>query len=286
MSAVLADIGHALGVHHGLPLADYLAAPGISNSGLSDFARSPRHYHALHINPDRPEEDDTASQLVGRLAHCAILEPSEFEKRYAIGPVDDKRLAVWKAWEAKLPDDIEEAIKPSQATAAKCQALSVRAIPDVAALLAKGAPEVSAFWIDPTAGELCRCRPDWVHPAGDGVILVDVKTCGDASPREFARQVARMGYHRQAAFYSDGYEIASGRKVLGFVFVAVETAWPFAASAAMLDDASLEQGRVEIAELLPRFAACRAKNEWPCYGDSISLITLPAWALATNGGTQ
>lgn len=103
------------------------------------------------------------------------------------------------------------------------------------------------FDYDPATGELCRCRPDWAHPTGDrGVILVDVKTCGDASPREFGRQVARKGYHRQAAFYSDGYEIASGKRVLGFVFVAVESTWPFAASApaALLANPSRHVGDV------------------------------------------
>lgn len=276
--------GIPLGLFHGLSIEDYHASPEVSNSGLSDFARSPFHYAAFHLDPERPEDEETPAQLVGNLAHCMILEPEQFMQRYAVGPVDDRRLKAWKDWEAlKRPAEVRT-IKPCEYAAAQAQAASVRRIPDVAALLAKGEPEVSAFWLDPATNEPCRCRPDWVHPAGDGVILADLKTTSNASPQEFARQVARMGYHRQAAFYSDGYAIASGKPVLGFVFVAVETAWPYAASAVMLDEPSLAQGRAEIAELLPVYAECRASGRWPGYAESIELISLPAWAL-TEGTT-
>lgn len=268
-----------LGLYYDLPIAEYHASPGMSNSGLGDFAQSPLHYFALHLDPNRPPVEETPAQLVGNLAHCAILEADCFAKRYVVGPDCRRGTKEWNAFTDAHPG--ATAIKPDQRAVAQAQVRSVRSLPDVAKLLAIGHPEVSAFWIDQATGELCRCRPDWVHPVGDrGVILVDVKTCGNASPREFARQVGRMGYHRQAAFYSDGYEVASGQRVLGFVFVAVETAWPYAAAAVMLDDESLAKGRAEITEMLPRFAECSSADRWPGYSESIELISLPAWALA------
>ena len=275
-----------VGLVDGLSIEIYHACAGaVSNSGLSDFARSPAHYHALHLDPRRPVEEETPAQLVGQLAHCALLEPAEFGKRYAVGPVGDKRLKAWKTWAEDYPQDEDGSftlLTPAQAAAAWAMAESAKRNPDVAKLLGKGRPEVSAFWIDKATGLACRCRPDWVSPAGRGVILADVKTCGDASPAQFARQVARMGYHRQAAFYSDGYAEASGLPVLGFVFIAIETAWPYLSSAVMLDDESLAKGREEIAALLPRFAACKASNAWPGYSDAIELVSLPAWALSTT----
>lgn len=281
-----ARAGFPLGVVHAMAIDEYHSQPGVSNSGLNDFAKSALHYHARHLNPDRPPQEPRSGQLEGNLAHCLVLESELFMDRYAVGPGNDRRLKEWKAWEASPRPAGVQCIKRAEYEVAKAQALSVRSIPDVAVLLAKGQPEVSAFWIDPASGELCRCRPDWVHPTGDnGVILLDLKTCADASPREFGRQVARKGYHRQAAFYSAGYQHASGLAVLGFVFVAVENEWPFASSATMLDDASLAQGRAELAELLPRYAACRERNVWPGYGDSIGLITLPAWALIDESMT-
>jgi hypothetical protein len=179
------------------------------------------------------------------------------------------------------------AIKPTQAQAAMAQAASVRALPDVAKLLARGKPEVSAFWQDCETGVMCQCRPDWVHACGTdtvpGAILVDVKTYADASPAEFARQVARKRYHWQAAWYSDGYSMAAGVPVVGFVFVAVETDWPYAACAVMLDEESLDVARREIRPLVQLYQECNASGVWPSYPPDIAQIQLPRWYSEREG---
>jgi hypothetical protein len=272
--------GAPMGVHAGIPIDEYHRSPALSCSGLHDFARSPFHYHALHINPRRPRQPERAGQLEGNLAHCAILEPSTYDERYAIGAGEDKRLKAWK----DLIDHLEQTgdrrtvIKPSQDAAAQAMAMSVRSIPDVAELLAQGAPELSAFWTDQRTGVYCRCRPDWVHWVSDRrVILLDVKTFSDASPAEFARQIPRKGYHRQAAWYSEGFARASGFEVMAFVFVVVETEWPFAASAAMLDEQSLEAAHKDNVALRERFAQCQRTDTWPAFS-GIQLVTLPPWA--------
>lgn len=267
-----------LGVLYDQPFDDYHASPAVSHHGLSDFARSPFHYHALHLNPQRPPEQDEAKYRAGRLAHCLVLEPEHFASRYAVGPVDDRRLAAWKAWEAKVPAGVET-IKPSEHEIAQCQALALRSIPEVARLL-DGPSEVSVFWHDPATDVYCRARPDKVHRLGNGrVILLDVKTCRSAKPDEFARQAASLGYHRQAAHYTDGYQAATGDEVLGVVFACVEGGWPFAACAVMFDDASIAAGRHDNAALLARFAECQRKDEWPGYVPSgVEIISLPRWA--------
>jgi len=269
-----------LGLVYDLPIDDYHASPAISNSGLADFARSPFHFHALHLNPDRPPRVEKAGQFEGTLAHCAILEPAEFDNRYAVGPNARRGTKVWDAFEEGLPAG-KVSVKRDQADVARAQALSVRSHPEIGRLLSAGKPEVSAFWIDPATGELCRCRPDWVHPVGDdAVILLDVKTYSSASPEDFALQIGRKGYHRQDAYYSAGYEAASGKTVLAFIFAAVESTWPFACSAIMLDDESIEHGRIANAALLARYAACKAADRWPSYGDSVECVTLPRWLAA------
>ena len=267
-----------LGLFHDLAIDEYHASPAISNSGLADFAKSPFHYHALHLNPKRPPRATKTGQFEGNLAHCTILEPAVFSSRYAVGPAGKRGTKLWDAFEESLPAG-QVSVKEDQRQVAFAQAMSVRGDPELSRLLSSGRPEVSAFWIDPGTGEHCRCRPDWVHPLETGgVILVDVKTCGAADPREFSRQIARMGYHRQAAWYSDGYEMASGAPVLAFIFAAVEMTWPYACSAVMLDDASLEKGRAENRALLDRFATCRRADTWPGYA-GVQLVSLPRWAL-------
>ena len=281
----------------GQDIEAYHGGAGISKTGLDHVARSPATFYALHLDPARPPEKERAGQLEGQLAHCAILEPADFDKRYAVLPADAPRRPTEAQWNAKKPspESVEAMewwrawnessagrtiITHAQRETALRQAESVRRLPDVAEALAAGRPEVSAYWIDPDTGVLCRCRPDWMHPAGEnGVILLDVKTYSDASPAEFARQIARKRYHVQDAFYSDGFARASGLDVLAFVFVAVETEWPYAASAVMLDAPSKAQGMQQVRRDLTTYAACLDANEWPGHGTGIHQVSLPAWAL-------
>ncbi|AKQ59701.1 Exodeoxyribonuclease 8 [Bordetella hinzii] len=266
----------------GQDIEAYHRGPGISKTGLDHVARSPALFYALHLDPARPAEKERAGQLEGQLAHCAILEPAEFDKRYVVGPDVSRATKAWKEWEASLPAGVI-AIKPDQRETALRQAESVRRLPDVAEALAAGRPEVSAYWIDPDTGVLCRCRPDWVHPAGNnGVILLDVKTYSDASPAEFARQVARKRYDVQAAFYTDGFARASGLNVLAFVFVAVETDYPFSSSAVMLDEDSLDAGRRKYQSDLSRYADCLRSDVWPGYSTEIQVVRLPSWAMESD----
>lgn len=270
----------APGVIHGMDIHDYHAiADAISKTGLDRIARSPAYYYATTLDPNRPPEKERAGQLEGNLAHCAILEPDEFDKRYAVGPDVSRATKAWKEFEASLPAGVI-GIKPDQYDTAMRQREQVMQLPDVAEALATGWPEVSAFWTDPATGVQCRCRPDWVHPVDDdAVILLDLKTYSDASPADFARQVARKRYHVQAAYYSDGFTAASGKRVLAFIFVCVESEWPYAASATMLDELSTEQGRTEYRDDLRVYAECLRTGRWPGYGAGIHTISLPNWAI-------
>lgn len=288
------------GVVHGLDINEYHGMAPISKSGLDSIDLSPAIYYARHLNPNRPPSRERAGQLEGNLAHCAILEADQFEKRYAIVPESAPRRPTEAQWKAKNPSPDSVAamqwwkefnertndatiITHDQYETALRQAVSVRALPEIGDVLASGLPEVSAFWIDEETGVECRCRPDWVHDVReDAVILVDVKTYSNASPNEFRRQVARKRYDVQAAYYTDGYAKASGKEVLGFIFLAVETEWPFASNAFMLDEDSLEAGRVKYRANLRIYAECLRTGKWPGYSTGIDIIRLPQWALITE----
>lgn len=264
------------GIYTDISIEAYHSGPGISKTGLDDIDRSPAIFHALHLNPARPPRGTSGGQLEGSLAHCAILEPDEFDARYAVGPSVNRNTKVWKEF-VEGTDRI--AIQADQYDTAMRQRDSVHALPEVRAALARGVAEQSAYWTDATTGELCRCRPDWTCTASaGGVVLLDVKTCSDASPGDFSRQIARKRYHVQSSFYSDGYAAASGLDVLAFVFVAVENTWPYAACALMLDEPSREAGRAAYLRNLATYAECRRTGVWPGYSPAIELISLPAWA--------
>jgi exodeoxyribonuclease VIII len=287
-------------IHNYLNIDEYHAMPEVSKSQLDTLDLSPAIFYARHRDPNRPPAPQRAGQLEGNLAHCAILEPEEFEKRYAVMPEGAPRRPTEAQWNAKKPSEDSLAamtwwralneqtggktiVTHDQYEAAVRQAVSVRALPEIGEALASGKAEVSAFWTDEETGVECRCRPDFVHPVrDDAVLLLDVKTFSSAAPNEFRRQVARKRYDVQAALYSDGYSKASGLEVLGFIFLAAETEYPFAANAFMLDEESLEAGRQKYRKNLRTYAECERTNTWPGYSTGIDVIRLPQWALISE----
>lgn len=271
---------HRQGVVHDMPSAEYHSGPEMSCSVLHALAKSPAHAWALHLDPAHPVREPTPAMRAGTLAHCAVLEPDALPLRYAVRPADmDGRTKEGKAWLASVASSGLEIVTHEQHQTAMLQAAAVRAVPELASALATGSAEVSAFWRDDGTGTPCRCRPDWVHPLADGrVILLDLKTTTDASPEAFSRTVWTFGYHRQAAWYSRGYEAASGQLVAAFVFAAVTNEYPFIAVPYLLDDEALQRGHTDCDRLLALYAECAASSRWPAFGDGVQLLTLPAWA--------
>jgi exodeoxyribonuclease VIII len=177
---------------------------------------------------------------------------------------------------------------------------AVMAHPAARALLtgAPGVAERSVYWRDPVTGLLCRCRPDFWRQDG---IVVDVKTTEDASAEGFARSIANYRYHVQHPFYLDGintmreqykpsdpFSIPRPQPAKAFVFLAVEKSARVVDGVAMgvgvyvLDNDSVELGRIEYRQDLERIAACTRAGVWPGYSEKIAPIALPMWKLAQS----
>ena len=267
-----------MGLVRDMPAEQYHAIQALSAGGLKRLRQSPLHFWAAQLDPERAPSEPMPAMLAGTLAHTALLEPDEFARRYHVRPPGiDMRTKEGKAWAERHASF--EIVTAQQAETAQRQAKAVRALPEIAALMESGFAESSAFWIDETTGEHCKCRPDWISEAGDGVVIIDLKTCQDASKTGFPRTIANFGYHLQAAWYSDGFERATGRMVLGFVFACVEATAPHAAAAYMLDDVGLEKARAENRRLAQLYADCKALGVWPGYDQAIQVLSLPGWAI-------
>jgi hypothetical protein len=270
------------GLRRSMSNADYQQSTALSVSQVKRLRKSPFHYHALTLPSDAPPKAPAPALLNGTLTHCAFLEPDEFDKRYWVAPDLNKNSNAFKQLRAEQTG--LEVITEADKARAYAQAASLRALPDIADLMAQGEAEVSAFWFeddpDMTEPVLCRCRPDWVSYVayGHGCILVDVKTTTDASPEGFARACHTYDYHLQADWYTRGYERASGMQVHGFIFAVVESEYPHAAAVYMLSDSALNLARTQNREALHLYAKCRAAQSWPGYPQGIQVIDLPRWA--------
>lgn len=146
--------------------------------------------------------------------------------------------------------------------------------PNASKLLSFGVAEDSLF--AEINGVKAKCRPDYKRP--DIQTLIDLKTAADASAAGFARAIANHNYHVQAAWYLDVAYAAENIYYDQFVFICQEKKPPYAIATYVLDDESIETGRVKYQELLALYQWCRDNDSWKGYPESLQVISLPGWA--------
>lgn len=145
-----------------------------------------------------------------------------------------------------------------------------------------GQAETSLFDTDPVTGLALKVRPDYlVRPCSlfpNGVI-VDGKTCNDASREGFAKSVWNYSYGLQAALYTTVAQRVLGTKDRpAFLWLAAEKARPFACQYFAASDGLLAFWDARIAELLPQVTECLRTGQWHGYPTTVDTLALPAWA--------
>lgn len=255
----------------------YFANPAINKSALDAIRLSPLHYQRRIVERTAAIEP-TPAMALGTLVHTLVLEPEEVFRRYAMKPALDRRTKAGKeayaAWEAELNG--REALQLEIHDMACSMSAAVLSHPIASELLEGAICERSAYGVDPESGLDVKARIDAIQ----GTTLVDLKTCRDASSEGFARSVASYRYHVQAAHYMATYQAATGHQVDSFVFVAVESAPPYAVGVYQLDPASLafaaEQRREDLAALSQFHSAqCPASYN----NNQLTTISLPPWVM-------
>lgn len=267
------------GIYAGIPNEQYHAGPGISQSALSVVSRSPLHYWAQYIDPDREAREPSPAMKLGSAIHAAVLEPDLFAQRYVPAPKVDRRTKEGKSiWEelVALADQNGAELLPAD-DFRTCQAIAqqVRSHPTARKVFANGQAEMSCYWTDRETGLLCRCRPDWLSMP----IIVDLKSTDDASASAFQRSAWNYRYWMQAAWYIDGVEQATGLRPDAFIFAAFEKSAPYACAFYFADEAMLEIGRREYRKLLHQLADCISSDTWPGYDTAVTALGVPSWAI-------
>lgn len=275
------------GVYSGITNDAYHSGEGISKSGLDLIGRSPLHYWAKYLDPQREPQEPTPAMLLGTAIHSAVLEPHSFANDYVVFPKIDRRTKEGKAYYDELIAQAAGRTIISADDYATCVSIqdNVRRHPAAQVLLNDGEPELSVYWRDEQTGVLCKCRPDWMNYKANTII--DVKSTDDASPAGFQKSIVKWGYHVQAAWYLDGVKAATGHAPKAFIFAAFEKTRPFATAFYYADEDMIELGRQLYRERLDVFAACLKNNSWPGYPQQLSPISLPGWVMkAANDNEQ
>lgn len=269
----------------------------ISRSAIMDFSVSPKKYWANYLNPERPPKEATRAMKFGEQFHKMILEPGLFEKEYCIQPnyfdlpkvgllkdlgreeydrqklerqkVENRNTKIAEEWHfgnlnKTTIDNSDFKILGEMKSAARNNAQAWE-------LLTEGENEVSYFWNDEETGMLLKARPDVLYDS----VVVDLKTCKDASPRAFQRAMCDGGYHIQAAMITDAIKAVDNRDILTFINIAIEKEYPYAIGIYIIDQAAVDAGRQKYKHILKEMKIAREKNEWGDYPSQV--IGLPGW---------
>jgi len=269
------------GIYPGVPSSEYQQWCAVNDSFLSILInRSPAHAKAYKEQPQEPTE----ALIVGNALHTRVLEPSLFPSRYAVRPVCDRRTKEGKAMYegfAETLDDRQE-LTDEQVAKINRMALSLEQH-SFHRYIEQGQFEVCIVWRDRKTDLLCKARLDYWQEALS--VIVDLKTCRDASFDAFGLAVYRYQYYQKAAWYCDGLKTLT-KGSPSFVFMALEKEPPYACAAYQLADDAIVGGRKAYRRALSIYQECVATNYWPGYSDRIEILTLPEWAMNRLGVGQ
>jgi hypothetical protein len=270
------------GVYEGISNDDYHEGDGISSSQAKVMAlKTPAHYHYEYVDQEREREvrDKWGALAVGSLFHSLLLEPEKsldeflfvdkIERRSKIGK-ENFAVALEEATNTKrniITNEEHENVK-KMVEAARDQPL-------FRSLFSGGVAEVSCYWIDEDTGILCKCRPDYLHPDN---IIVDLKSCQDASTEGAGKSSYNFGYYISAAFYLDGVAAATGRPTESFIFAFMEKAAPYCCAPYVITPEDIALGRMLYKLALAKIKMCTESDRWPGYTTSVTELEIPAWA--------
>jgi exodeoxyribonuclease VIII len=244
----------------GLSSEAYHSGPGVSKSDLALILRSPAHYKA------KEEGKETPALLFGQAFHEFVLEPKSFDKDWRV--TTKKTIS-----KGMLPEDAITKIKVMQ------QAILAN---ETAHDLLSGdiEPELSFFWMDPIYSEIpCKARADVLNKSKQ--IVVDIKTCVEATESAITRDAYKYHWDMQSGFYTYGLQLLTGVEH-DFYFIAVEKESPFCVSVFKSSPDFIQHGMIKCQQALEVYSECLKKNEWPGYSQEIISLELPGWVKRKN----
>lgn len=260
------------------PAEAYHSRTEHSRGMLYDFHNRPRIFEGRYITRTIPQKSATRTMDLGTLVHAAILEPHRIDELYVTIPTDvlasngAVSTKAAKEFIANAEASGQIAIKAEQFGVISAMAESVNAA--CGGWIGKAAMiEQTITWNHPATGLACRCKPDWIRPTKNGTaIAFDLKTTGDISQHGFRGSVENFGYWLQDAHYCEGIELATGKPVEAFYFVAVESEAPYACRVFQLDTESRAAAKEARERLLEQLAECYRTGE---FRDSFEGIVTP-----------
>lgn len=240
---------------------EYLAYPALSKSGIDNFLISPAHYKYYAENCETP----TDAMRFGSMLHMAVLEPKKFLTAYESVAGDGRT----KDYKAKIEQLRQQGITPVKETEHLVISNMLDALQKKTRfkqLMTEAKKEVSIFWTEKSENiEIpCKARIDIVTNKN---VLADYKTTKSANEIEFSYSIKKYNYDIQSAWYQRGWAAVTGKRPLGFCFIAQEKEPPHGVAFYNIPD--LKIANLMIEKVLGDYAQCLDSDIWPSYPDKI-----------------
>jgi hypothetical protein len=277
---IAAEGGYVTPGYHKIPAEKYHADPAIVPSLNASVAKillreSARKAWFSHprLNPAFARKEE-AKFDIGTASHAMLLEGQNVIQ---VCEFDD-----WRTKDARVMRDA--------ARAAGKVPLLKKNRDDVVAMVATAEAfiahsEIAEYWPD---GEseltaICEERGVWMRCLLDRItkrrrFIFDYKSTEDASPDTFGRQIVRMGYHIQEAFYRRVVRNL-GEIAPRFVFLAQSCEPPYECSLHGCDPALQEIADAEVQRAIDIWRDCSQKKVWPSHGGRIHWALPPTYLM-------
>jgi PDDEXK-like domain of unknown function (DUF3799) len=252
----------------------------LSYSSLSSFKSSPKDF----IDYKMGRKEQTDAMIYGAMVHCLVLEPEDFDNRYhclddadicnQIGGAKPRATKAYKEWKAVAEQEANGRIlvETDDYTHAKIVAANVLNNDASRKVLSKCPKrELPVEW------DYMNFKfKGFIDGIGDNAIF-DLKTCPDANPKKFTREIYDRGYYLQAAMY-----IFSQPEPKPYYIIAVDRKG--GVSVHGLDERLIDSGMKEYSELLTRFNECiltdhfnKSYDFWSNRHDGIFMTPKPSF---------
>jgi len=250
----------------------YHEMPAISSSAVKAVATSSLyHWKNAKFN-------STPAMVLGSAFHAMLLEP---EKKLVINSELSRRGSkAWKEQEELLQDD--QILLP-EGEFNQCKSMAFGCLQNKMAnnlltnkdLLA----EYSFMATCPKTGLELKCRPDGLlKEAG---IVIDLKSCLDASYRGFDKAVRNYRYDLQASFYRYVLKLC-GYETTNFIFIATEKS-SYATACYEMSDKYNKYAEEEMFKTLCKIKLAQDTNTFDTGWPDLDTINLPVYLDEDHG---
>ncbi|MBD1389417.1 PD-(D/E)XK nuclease-like domain-containing protein [Neiella sp. HB171785] len=307
------------GIFVDIPNEVYHSLPALSSSGLKKFRVSPAHYYREYMSDIERKRTTVQQRTLdaGTYGHELVLEPDGFYDRYYRGIVESqmekgvlftaddlkKELIELGAPHSGKKDELAKRLlklAPEKKIFTVMQEELAKANPDkqlidgvvwddahrimdsvyksvdAPVLLEDGFSELTVIATCPMTGLILKCRFDRLRR---DAVASDVKTTMDASPEGFRRQIEKLGYHLQEAFYTHVAR-AAGIPIEHFWFIAVEYQQADICEVYEIGPKGKQKSMFQFLQHLNEFKAVSEDEDWYGYSKdrTAKTIELSRWA--------